>query len=240
MSTKVYLCKVIIVIDDNNTRQVAQCDATWWLEYNGKKYYSGSTIDINDTDDKNIEFNNINGYWDDRSIIADDVRFNIDNPYTNKANKEIIAGHYNLAPIFRINNKTENKMNNINNTNKNTFNSYTYYNKQSNSNETVTFSVSQSDVHIDDSWKISDTETMKEILLYIRSLYTLSLHTDIYKDWVINVCSINDMIEEWCAHNMLYECFLFESHTKDVDITENSWIVKLWYKVLSKIYKLIY
>lgn len=237
MSTRIYLCKVIIVIDDNNARQVVQSDATWWLEYKGKKYYSGSTIDINDTDDKNIEFTNITGYWDDKNIISDNVSFNIDNPYSNKTNKDIVAGHYNLSPLFRINNKTENKMNNINN---NTFNSYTYYNKQSSTNETVTFSVSQSDVHIDDSWKISDTETMQEILLYIRVLYTLASHTDIYKDWVINVCSMNDMIEEWCAHNLLYECFLFESRTKDVDITENSWIIKLGYKVLSKIYKLIY
>lgn len=235
--SRIYLCKVIIVVDDNNNRQVVQSDATWWLEYDGKKYYSGSTIDINDKDTENIEFTNITGYWDDKNIISDNISFNINNPYSNKANKDIIAGHYNLSPTFRINNKAENKMNNINN---NTFNSYTYYNKQTNTNETVTFSVSQSDVHIDDSWKISDIETMKEILLYIRGLYTLSSHTDIYKEWAINVCSMNDMVEEWCAHNMLYECFLFESHTKDVDITENSCVIKLGYKILAKIYKLIY
>lgn len=90
-------------------------------------------------------------------------------------------------------------------------------------------------VHIEDSWKIESESEMKSLLLYIKKKYS----DDEYFDWYINTGKISDMITEWQAHNLLFECCYKIEQTKDVDINKNNFFVKLGYKILSFIYKKI-
>ena len=49
-------------------------------------------------------------------------------------------------------------------------------------------------------------------------------------------------INEWAAHNLLYNWHLFRSHTKDVDIDRDggSWWMRLLYGVGAYIYNKVY
>lgn len=48
--------------------------------------------------------------------------------------------------------------------------------------------------------------------------------------------SIKSLVEEWRAHNLLYKLGLFKSHTKDVDLNNESKVRLFIYKILSKLY----
>lgn len=90
-------------------------------------------------------------------------------------------------------------------------------------------SVTDNNIHIENSYKIIDSSTMLYILTKIRDEYPDAT--------VVKERSLTSMLDEWKAHNALYELHLYRSHTKSVDINTNqTWYVKAAYKVLSFLY----
>lgn len=93
--------------------------------------------------------------------------------------------------------------------------------------------LSTTNTRIQDSYRISSKSDMKAILEELRER---SCSTDM----AINLLSINEMVREWRAHNLLYDLHLFRSHTKDVDLNiGNPWCLKVLYAVVSLLYCLV-
>lgn len=89
--------------------------------------------------------------------------------------------------------------------------------------------ISDSNLHIENSYKIKNCQDMDYILNDIRKGYG---NLKILKNR-----DNKSLIEEWGAHNLLYNMGLFKSHTKDVDLNyPQSKVVSFIYKVLSCIY----
>lgn len=91
------------------------------------------------------------------------------------------------------------------------------------------FKVSKECVTIYDSYKIKSKADMRFVLSAIKYQHTCP-------DWVINRLGEDTMINEWRGHNLLYNLHLFRNHTKDVDINQNPWYLKVGYWILSKLY----
>ena len=89
----------------------------------------------------------------------------------------------------------------------------------------VEIEITNNNVRIIDSFKITDKNSMKNILNIVRNL---AMRKGIYfkrnnKSW----------IQEWKAHNLLYKFHLLKSHTKDTDLEENESKFRLFcYKIL--------
>lgn len=79
-----------------------------------------------------------------------------------------------------------------------------------------------------DSYKVKNRKDMKAILALIRAKVPT---TD-----AVNRLNINSMIREWRAHNLLYSLNIQKSRTRDVDLNENNWLVRVAYFVLSLMY----
>lgn len=83
-------------------------------------------------------------------------------------------------------------------------------------------------IHIENSYTITRECNMRDFLKIVLKKANADGLT--YKR------SISEWIEEWKAHNKLYQCGIAVSHTKDVDLNEDeSKVKKLGYKVVSKI-----
>ena len=85
---------------------------------------------------------------------------------------------------------------------------------------------SEKNIHIKDSYQITDKKDMKRILSYIfnKSDYQ-------YKR------SMKSLINEWAAHNWLYYHNIKTERTKDVDLNENeNFLRKLGYFIISKLF----
>lgn len=90
------------------------------------------------------------------------------------------------------------------------------------------FSLSNNNLNIENSYKIKKRYNMKCVLHDIEKYHGCS---DVFKR------SSNSLVEEWAAHNLLYNIGLFKSHTKDVDLNyPQNKMMSLIYKVLSYIY----
>ena len=74
---------------------------------------------------------------------------------------------------------------------------------------------------------------MEEILYYIIS-------TNKSIDSFIHNYSINRMIDEWKGHNLCYKLGILPSRTADVDLTPNSFIMKIVYYIAAKIYDILH
>lgn len=84
--------------------------------------------------------------------------------------------------------------------------------------------VSPFNIHIEDSFMISTSNEMKTIIETLRRGYT--------DNEVLLNRTTGSLIAEWTVHNILYECGLFKSHTKDVDLNYPlPWYEKLVYKI---------
>ena len=83
-------------------------------------------------------------------------------------------------------------------------------------------------ISIIDSFKITDEKDMLEIL------------NNLLKDyhWYRKTRTIEDMIYEWKAHNILYDKYLFRKHTRNVDfeVKQNKFL-KYLYRVFVKMYE---
>lgn len=84
------------------------------------------------------------------------------------------------------------------------------------------------DTQIVDSYKVKKRKDMKAILALIKAKIPM---TD-----AINRLNVNSMIREWRAHNLLYALGIARSHTKDVDLNENPWYIRVAYFMLSLMY----
>jgi hypothetical protein len=87
----------------------------------------------------------------------------------------------------------------------------------------------KTNIHIVDSYKIATTDDMQYVLQIVR--YAASNYDIIYNR------TTNSWIQEWQAHNMLYNLNIRRSSTKDVDINEDElkWR-KIGYFILSLFY----
>lgn len=93
--------------------------------------------------------------------------------------------------------------------------------------------LSTTNTRIQDSYRISSRSDMKAILKELRE-------RSCGADLAINLLSINEMVREWRAHNLLYNLHLFRSHTKDSDLnTGNPWYLKVLYAIVSALYCLV-
>lgn len=93
----------------------------------------------------------------------------------------------------------------------------------------VQYSVSLNNIHIKDSYKITSEKEMMKILCKIKLQYFSS-------KYFFYQTSYQELLNEWKTHNLLYDLHLFRSHTKDVDLNDNPWYIKLAYTILSKLY----
>ena len=66
----------------------------------------------------------------------------------------------------------------------------------------------------------------------IKKLYPLS-------DYFFNNAKMNVMIDEWKAHNLLYNLHMFRSQTKDVYLNDNNRLVNGCYWILARIYDIL-
>lgn len=98
----------------------------------------------------------------------------------------------------------------------------------------VEVTVNDKIVHIQGSSEIHKRSTMRSILNQVRFL--LKFNKIDASEWFINKKSINNMIFEWCAHNLLYNLGICKDRTKDVDLNYHSWWYSLGYFVLSLFY----
>lgn len=93
----------------------------------------------------------------------------------------------------------------------------------------IEYIVNLNSIHIKDSYKIHNENEMMKILCEIKTQY-------FYSKYFFYNMSYKDLINEWKAHNLLYDLHLFRSHTKDVDLNKNPWYIKLIYSILAKFY----
>lgn len=89
------------------------------------------------------------------------------------------------------------------------------------------YEISEINLKIIDSYKIKSIKEMKKILKEIKELhYCLSFKRSTFS-----------LINEWRAHNFLYNLHIKRSSTKDVDLNYNeSSIRKIGYTILSLFY----
>jgi hypothetical protein len=83
--------------------------------------------------------------------------------------------------------------------------------------------------HIENSYKIKKEKEMKYIISYLKD------HTN--ESYAIHKESMNNMLKEWKAHNILYKIGLFRNRTRSVDLNiDNKWYIKLIYAILAFFY----
>ena len=95
---------------------------------------------------------------------------------------------------------------------------------------TIEYNLSLTNVHIRDSYKITDKKQMKDILGAIRSKATEMGYQ--YRR------TNGSWLREWIAHNFLYERNYECARTGSVDLSEQETKFRLFcYIILSKIYR---
>ena len=95
--------------------------------------------------------------------------------------------------------------------------------------EPIMVELSCLNTHIEDSYRFKSRTDMKEILTAIRT-------RSFSADYAVNKLSLKRQIREWRAHNLLYSLGIARKRTKDVDLNENKWYVKVAYGILSLMY----
>lgn len=90
------------------------------------------------------------------------------------------------------------------------------------------YTITKDNLHIKDSYLV---ESEDDMILFLNKVMSESS-----TDTIIWKLSMPEMVNEWKGHNLLYYFGLFQSRTKDVDINKNSWVLRLGYKILAKIY----
>ena len=93
--------------------------------------------------------------------------------------------------------------------------------------------ITLNNTHIKDSYKIPKC--------YIKDVLRALMKEVDNPSVAINRIPLNKMIEEWKAHNLLYELHIARNRTKDVDLDIfESDLRRFEYKILSKIYDIFY
>lgn len=93
----------------------------------------------------------------------------------------------------------------------------------------ITFSVSNNNIHIVDSYKIHNQMDMWEILKIIKEFCENEGYTYVRDNL--------SWLHEWGAHNWLYEKGISQERTGSVDLNETEGKFRLFvYKILSRLY----
>ena len=90
------------------------------------------------------------------------------------------------------------------------------------------YTITKDNLHIEDSYLV---ESEDDMILFLNKVMSESdTNTIVWK------LSLSEMANEWKGHNLLYYYDILRTRTKDVDINKNSWVLRLGYKILAKIY----
>jgi hypothetical protein len=76
------------------------------------------------------------------------------------------------------------------------------------------FVITDKNIQIKNSYKVSITQEMKDVLNYLREKYP--------DNSVLLTRKNSELIREWKGHNFLYKLGILRNHTKDVDLDVNS------------------
>lgn len=91
------------------------------------------------------------------------------------------------------------------------------------------YKVSKNNIHMENSYEVTNKFTMDNILYDIREDYADECD-------VLQNRTNESMINEWVGHNNLYKLHLFRSHTKDVDLNwPQKWYEPIVWWLLSRI-----
>lgn len=82
--------------------------------------------------------------------------------------------------------------------------------------------------HIENSYLVKSKNDMRDILNTIEANSNCG-------DAVRRIPQ-NTMVREWRAHNLLYALGVARKRTKDVDLNENPWYIRMAYAMLSLMY----
>ncbi|MCQ2252825.1 MAG: hypothetical protein MJZ61_05175 [Bacteroidales bacterium] len=96
------------------------------------------------------------------------------------------------------------------------------------------FHVERNNIKIVNSWKVCSSSEMNKVINAMRKRFTKA-QTDVLQ-------RANDsMITEWRAHNFLFFCRVFPSHTNDVDLDtkKSNKFLMLGYHLMSFLYNMI-
>lgn len=96
----------------------------------------------------------------------------------------------------------------------------------------IKYKVTENNIHIEDSYKVWEEIEMIRVLSEIKLMYLIGFNIKYF----FCLMSLDTLLNEWKAHNLLYEMHLFRSHTKDVDLNENNKFIRFCYYILAKIY----
>lgn len=94
-------------------------------------------------------------------------------------------------------------------------------------NYDLSCSLSKTNLHIKDSYKIKDPKEKEEVILHL-----LELEPDYERR------NVPSLIREWKAHNILYKWGMFKDSTRDVDLdVYESRIHRLGYWILATFFR---
>lgn len=89
-------------------------------------------------------------------------------------------------------------------------------------------SVSASNVHIENSYKVKSKSDMYCVVKHIKGKYP---------EHGINKLSDFILVQEWSSHNLCYKFNIYRDRTKDVDLDCNKkWYIKMIYAVIGFLY----
>jgi hypothetical protein len=93
--------------------------------------------------------------------------------------------------------------------------------------------ISKDNTHVKDSWRVKTPFAIQENVRALRVFCKV-------KDATITTRSVRSLVDEWCAHNLLYHLGIARSRTADVDLDEAKWYTEAGYFILAAIYKVTY
>ena len=102
---------------------------------------------------------------------------------------------------------------------------------KNNKQQTTMIKFSNHSVQVTDSYKVTRLKRMKEIISEI--------HSDSRCCDEVKSRNTFSLVNEWCAHNLLYMCKYKRERTADVDFNDESTIRKIAYFFLSIPYRII-
>lgn len=96
------------------------------------------------------------------------------------------------------------------------------------------YKISKNNIHIKDSYKLHKKSEMLSIINEIRSRYS--------EDECLPLKRTNkSLLNEWAAHNLVYDLHMFRSHTKDVDLDyPQKWYFTVGYFIFGNLYRMFH
>lgn len=79
-----------------------------------------------------------------------------------------------------------------------------------------------------DSYLVEDPEHMRTFCEQIKNYAWVGM--------VVTKLSVDDMVREWKAHNLMYKLGIFKKHTKSIDFKKTHWYTRLMYRIISLFY----